>query len=101
VSTVWLAIAVTAVVSAAIKAAGPLAAGGRALPAWAPAVIALLAPALLTSLVLVGVATDGARLVLDERVAGVAAGALALAARAPLVVAFVLAAATTALLRAI
>lgn len=96
---VWLAIAAVALVNAVIKAAGPLLAGGRAVPRWAPAVVALLAPTLLTALVLVGVFADGSRLVLDERAAGVAVGAAALLARAPMFVAFVLAAATTALLR--
>ena len=100
-STVWLAIAATAVASAAIKAIGPLLVGGRPLPDWAAPVIALLAPVLLTSLVLVGVVTDGARLVVDERLAGLAAGTLALLLRAPLVAAFVVAAGTTALLRAL
>lgn len=55
-STVWIAIALAAVVSATIKALGPVALGGRRLPAPARAVIALLAPALLAALIVVEVA---------------------------------------------
>lgn len=100
-SAVWLTIAALTAVTAAIKAVGPLAVGGRDLPPWALRVIALLMPALLTALVLVGVAAEGDRLVVDARLAGVAVGAGALLLRAPLVLALVLAAAATALVRGV
>lgn len=99
-TAVWITIAAVAAVNFALKAVGPVVAGGRELPAWAPRVIAMLAPAMLTALVVVGVISDGNRLVIDERLAGVAAGAVVLAARAPMAIAFVAAAATAALLRA-
>jgi hypothetical protein len=97
--SIWLVIAVLAVGSIALKATGPLLAGGRQPPASATRVIALLAPALLTSLVVVGTTTSGQLLTLDGRLAGVAAGTLALWYRAPVVVALLIAATTTALLR--
>jgi hypothetical protein len=96
----WLVIAALAVGSTALKVTGPLLAGGRQPPAAANRVIALLAPALIASLVVVGTLTDGQALTLDARLGGVTAGALALWYRAPVVVALLVAAATAALLRA-
>ncbi len=98
---VWITIALVAVATALIKAVGPVVVGGRDLPPWALGVIALLMPALLTALVLVGVLADGERLVVDARLAGLGVGAAALLARAPLVAALIAAAATTALVRAL
>ncbi len=98
---VWITIGVVAVATAVIKSAGPVLVGGRELPPWALRVIALLMPALLTALVLVGVLTDGERLVIDARLAGLGAGAAALLLRVPLVGALLLAVATTALVRAL
>jgi branched-subunit amino acid transport protein len=101
VRDVWITIGVVAVATAVIKSAGPVLVGGRELPPWALRVIALLMPALLTALVLVGVLTDGERLVIDARLAGLGAGAAALLLRVPLVGALLLAVATTALVRAL
>ncbi len=98
---VWITIAVVAVATAVIKSVGPVVVGGRDLPPWALRVIALLMPALLTALVLVGVLTDGERLVIDARLAGVGAGAVALLLRVPLVGALLIAVGTTALVRAL
>ncbi len=100
-SAVWITIGLVAVATALIKAVGPVLVGGRDLPPWALRVIALLMPALLTALVLVGVVTDGERLVVDARLAGVGAGAAALLLRAPLVAALLIAMGTTALVRAL
>ncbi len=100
--SIWLVIAALAVGSTALKVAGPLLAGGRQPPAPVTRVIALLAPALITSLVVVGTLTDnGQALTIDARLAGVGAGALALWYRAPIVVALLVAAATAALLRTV
>ncbi len=96
---VWITIAVVAVATAIIKSAGPVLVGGRELPPWALRVIALLRPALLTALVLVGVVAEGERLVVDARLAGLGAGAAALLLRVPLVGALLLAMGTTALVR--
>lgn len=58
-TTVWITIAAVAAVNVALKAVGPVVAGGRELPIWSPRVIAMLAPAMLTALVVVvGVISD-------------------------------------------
>ena len=72
----------------------------EALVRSADAVIALLAPALLTALVVTETFGEDGHLVLDERAVGVGVAALALALRAPVLLAVALAALTTALLRA-
>ena len=99
-TTLWVTIIAVALASAAIKAAGPVLVGGRELPPRAVAVIALLAPALLSALVITETFGDDGHLVLDERAVGVAVAAIALALRAPVLVAVALAALTTALVRA-
>jgi hypothetical protein len=100
VSTFWL-IAVLAAGTVALKAVGPLLAGGRRPPAAVRNVIALLAPALVTALVVAGTVGGQGRLVVDARLAGVAVGAAALWLRLPLTVALVLAASACALTRAL
>jgi uncharacterized membrane protein len=99
-TTLWITIIAVALASAAIKAAGPVLVGGRELPPRAVGVIALLAPALLSALVITETFAEERHLVLDERAIGVAVAATALALRAPVLVAVALAAATTALVRA-
>ncbi len=99
-TALWITIAAVALASAAIKAAGPVLVGGRELPGSAVAVIALLAPALLSALVITETFGENGHLVLDERAVGVAVAGVALALRAPVVVAIALAAGTTALVRA-
>jgi uncharacterized membrane protein len=100
VTTLWISIIAVALASAAIKAAGPVLVGGRELPPRAVAVIALLAPALLSALVITETFGEDGHLVLDERAVGVAVAGVALALRAPMLVAVALAALTTALVRA-
>jgi hypothetical protein len=96
---IWVLIAVLAVGTLAAKTLGPLVAGGRELPRPVAGVVALLAPALLAALVVIGAFSTGRDLVLDARVLGLAAALVALLARAPLVVVLVVAAAVTALAR--
>lgn len=55
-STLWLAVGIVALINVVIKALGPVALGGRTLPAPVRAVIALLAPALLAALIVVDLA---------------------------------------------
>jgi hypothetical protein len=98
-TAVWLTIALVAVASAALKAAGPLLLGDRQLGPRATRVIALLAPALLTALVVVDTVGAERRLVLDARLAGLAAAGIALLLRAPLLLTIAVAVATTALVR--
>jgi branched-subunit amino acid transport protein len=100
VTALWITIVVVALVSAAIRAFGPILVGGRELPPSANAVIALLVPALLTALVVTQTFGEDGRLVLDEKAIGVAVAAVALALRAPVLLAVALAVVTTALARA-
>ncbi|MBD0281847.1 MAG: AzlD domain-containing protein [Thermoleophilaceae bacterium] len=85
----------------ALKAAGPVFAGERELPAGASRVLDLLAPALLAALVATQAFASDESLVVDERGAGLAAAAVAVLLRAPLLLVIVVAAATAAGLRAI
>jgi uncharacterized membrane protein len=96
---VWLTIGLVALASFTLKAAGPLILGDRQLGPRATRVVALLAPALLTALVLVDTVTSRQRLVVDARLAGVAAAGIAMLLRAPLLVSLGVAVATAALLR--
>jgi branched-subunit amino acid transport protein len=99
VSALWVSIVAVTVASAAIKAVGPVLAGGRELPPRANAVLALLTPALLAALVVTGTFGEGGRLTIDEKALGVGAAAIAVALRAPVLLAVVLAAMVTALAR--
>ena len=99
---VWLTIGVLTVVTVAIKAAGPVAVGGRTLSPAALSVVSLLAPTLLAALVVIQTfATDDGDLVIDARVVGLAAAAAALALKLPMLVCVLAAAATTAGARAL
>lgn len=101
-SEAWVTIITLAVLSAAARAVGPLAIGGRELGREVNAVIELLAPALLAALIVVETVggTDG--LDPDARIAGVAAAGLVLSRRrSAMLAAITLAALTTALLRAL
>jgi branched-subunit amino acid transport protein len=101
VTALWITIVVVALVSAAIRAFGPILVGGRELPPSANAVIALLVPALLTALVVTQTFGEDGRLVLDEKAIGVAVAAIAIALRAPVLLTVALAVVTTALARAL
>jgi branched-subunit amino acid transport protein len=98
---VWIAIGVMTVVSFCIKAAGPVALGGRDLPRWAERLIVLLPAALLSALVVVQTFADGKALVLDARAAGLAAAVVAVALRASVLIVLLVAAVTAAGLRAV
>jgi uncharacterized membrane protein len=102
VTTVWLAIAVLAIGTIAIKAAGPIAVGGRDLSPRARAVVVLVAPSLLAALVVYeSLAAENGGLALDERLTGVLAAAAALLLRLPMLAVIAVAAAASALARAI
>lgn len=85
----------------ALKAAGPLALGGRQLPERVQRVVALLPAALLAALALVSTVGDGRSLSIDPRLIGLAAAAVALWRRAPFVMVIVIASSTTAFVRLI
>jgi branched-subunit amino acid transport protein len=98
----WVTIALLTAGTVAIKAAGPVALGGRELPARLAGVVALLAPSLLAALVVVDtLGGEDQSLTVDARAAGLVAAGAALAARLPVVVVVLVAAAVTAALRAI
>jgi branched-subunit amino acid transport protein len=101
VSTSVAVIGGCAIVTAAIKAAGPVALGGRELPGWFTGVIVLLAPALLAALVAAQALADGKELALGADTAGVAAGGLVTWRTGSIIGCVVAAAAVTAGLRAI
>jgi hypothetical protein len=98
-SALWVAIMTVALANAAIKAAGPILAGGQVLPPRVNAVIVLLTPALLTALVVTETFGEDGQLALDERALGVGVAAVAVTLRAPVLLAVVLAALATALAR--
>jgi branched-subunit amino acid transport protein len=97
--TAWTLVALAALVTAAIKAAGPLALGGRELPAWTSGVIALLAPALLAALVVTAALADGKDVRVGPDTAGVAVAGVLYWRGASVVTGVLAAAAVTALLR--
>ena len=100
-STAAITIAGCTLVTAAIKAAGPVALGGRELPTWFTSVVILLSPALLAALVATQAFAEGDRLALEADTAGVAAGGLAIWRSGSIVACVLVAAAVTAALRAL
>jgi branched-subunit amino acid transport protein len=98
---VWLTIGGLFAATVVIKAAGPLIVGGRELPRGAYSVIALLAPALLTALILTDTFAREQDLTVDARAAGLACAGVAVALRAPLLVTVLVAAVGAAAVRAI
>jgi branched-subunit amino acid transport protein len=90
-----------ALVTAAIRAAGPVMLGGRELPPWFKAVVVLLAPSLLAALVVTQVLSDGHRLTADASAAGVVAGGLVFWRLGSIIACVFVAAGVTAGLRAL
>lgn len=99
--SLWILIAAMAVVTAAIKAAGPILLGGRELPDRAASVIALMPPVLLAALVVTSTFADGRQLQVDASTAGVAVAGVLIWRRHSIVLAVVVAAIVTAAIRAI
>ncbi|MCL3820093.1 AzlD domain-containing protein [Aeromicrobium wangtongii] len=100
-ATIWWTIAGCALVTAVIKAIGPVALGGRDLPPRLVGVIALMAPALLAALVLTSTFAVGDEWRIGASTVGVAVACVILWRRGPLLLAVVTAVAVTALLRAV
>jgi branched chain amino acid efflux pump len=100
-STSVAVIAGCAVTTFAIKAAGPVALGGRELPGWFTNVIVLLAPALFTALVATQALADGRHLTVGPDTAGVAAGGLVAWRTGSVIGCVITAAVVTAVLRAV
>jgi uncharacterized membrane protein len=100
VTTAWSVVAVLFVGTAILRAAGPVAFGGRSLSGRGAAVVGLVAPALLGALVVYEtVSTGGQGIELDARLVGLGAAGLALALRLPLIAVVLVAAVATALAR--
>jgi Branched-chain amino acid transport protein (AzlD) len=98
----WALVGWLVATTAAIRGAGPVALGGRELPARAMGVIALLAPALLAALVVTE--TFGgvdSKFTVDERVLGVAGAGAVLALRGSIILAMAVAMGLTAGARAV
>ena len=98
-SEAWVIVLATGAGTMAIKAAGPVILGGRALPSRVGRVVALLAPALLAALVATAAFGSGSALVLDARATGLAVAAVAIALRVPVLGVVILAAAAAAVVR--
>jgi branched-subunit amino acid transport protein len=88
-------------ISYALKASGPVLAGGRQLRPRVRQTLDLVAVPLLAALIAVQTLGDGNRLVLDARVPALAVAAVLVWRRAPFLVVVLAAAATAALLRAL
>jgi Branched-chain amino acid transport protein (AzlD) len=95
----WILIIVLSLGTVLLKTIGPVLAGGRQPPAPLTRVIALVAPALISALIVTSTFTAGRHLVIDARAAGLAVGAVALWLRVPAVLAMIMAAIVCALLR--
>ena len=95
----WVVISVVGAVTILFKASGPVLLGHRQLPPRVGALVEVLAPAMLSALVVTQTFGGDRELVFDERLAGVAAGAVAVLLRAPLIVVMTVAAVTAALVR--
>lgn len=100
-ATAWTLIGLTAATTIAIKAAGPVALGGRQLPEIFTRAILFLAPALLSALVCVTAFAEGNDLGMGADTVGVAVAGVALWRGASVPLGVLLAAGTTALLRAL
>lgn len=97
----WVVVATCAAVTVLIKAIGPVAFGGRELPAWSAGVIALMAPALLAALVVTAALADGRRIAVGAQTVGVAAAAIVFARGGSVLAGVGVAVAVTAGLRAL
>jgi branched-subunit amino acid transport protein len=95
----WIVVAIVGVATIASKAAGPVLVGRRELPRRLQACVELLAPVMLTALVVTQTLGGDEEIEVDARVAGVGAAAIAILLRAPIIVAMAIAAVVTALIR--
>jgi len=101
VSATWASVIIVGAVTIGLKAIGPLALQDRQLPPRLNGMIELLAPVMLSALVVTNTFAGDHKLVLDPRAAGLAAAAISILLRAPLLVTVTVAAVTAALIRAL
>jgi branched-subunit amino acid transport protein len=95
----WTALLALCAISYALKAVGPVLAGGRQLGPELRRTLDLVAVPLLAALILVQSAGDGDRLAIDARLPALAVAGVLVWRRAPFLVVVLAAAATAALLR--
>lgn len=98
-SETWIVVVSVASATVVLKAAGPVFLGRRPLPGRVRSVVDLLAPVMLTALVVTQTVGSGDELSIDARVPGVAAAGIAVWRGMPLVGAMAVAAVVTALVR--
>lgn len=97
----WTPLLALCAISYALKAIGPLLAGGRQLGPQVRRALDLVAVPLLAALILVQTIGTGHRLVIDARLPALGVAAVLVWRRAPFLVVVLAAAATAALLRAL
>lgn len=97
----WIVVAVVGVATIACKAAGPVLVGRRELPPRLQACVELLAPVMLTALVVTQTVGGDEEIEVDARVVGVGAAVIAIALRTHIIVAMAAAALATALVRVV
>jgi branched-subunit amino acid transport protein len=99
VTDVWIVVVVVGVATMLFKAAGPVVLGTRPLPPRVRGVVDLLAPVMLTSLVVTQTFGGDETIAVDARVPGVLAGGIAVWRGVHLIPAMVIAAVVTAAVR--
>jgi branched-subunit amino acid transport protein len=98
---IWVLIVLVAVITAAIKAAGPIALGGRELPARFSSIVTVMPAAVLAALVVTAALADGDKLFIGPDTAGVAAAGIIAWRGGSVITCVLVAAAVTAGLRAL
>jgi len=96
---IWIAVIVVGAATMLFKAAGPVFLGRRPLPPRVRSVVDLLAPVMLTALVVTQTFGSGQGVTVDARVPGVLAGAVAVWRGVHLVPAMIIGATVTGVLR--
>jgi branched-subunit amino acid transport protein len=99
--TTWSLIIACALITATIKGVGPVALGGRELPAWFSAIVMMMAPALFAALVVTQALADGEKWAVGADTVGVALAGVAAWRGASVIAVVAIAAVTTAALRAL
>ena len=98
-SVVWAVVVAVGAVTILFKAAGPVFLGARTLPPRALALVEVLAPSMLASLVVTQAVGGDRELVYDERLLGLVAAVVAIRLHSSLLVVMVAAAGTAAVAR--
>ena len=96
---IWIAVIVVGAATMLFKAAGPVFLGRRPLPPRVRSVVDLIAPVMLTALVVTQTFGSGQAVTVDARIPGVLAGAIAVWRGVHLIPAMVIAAVVTGLVR--